>query len=825
MKKGNKSLISFILSMAVIVNMIFTVTITSHGSGEVFQGYEAPIVIRKNADECNVNSGSTHQSTRFNNVAGAADNFYKNFVVKTGMTPPNNQVEFAFEVVAPTAGSYEFYAETSIFNSPDYYSTYSIEINNNGNIIIDSSQILESTVIVANELIKYRYFDIDLAEGVNSIVIKAQKTNNSVSLNGHVNYWNFNIGNLRVVQIPNEEEPSPPPFSQSVDINFCVVYPGNSDPGGQVHKSTYMNNQQGVGGLYNYKNFAVPSATAPPDNLLEFRFTVDVPDTGSYELYAETSRYDLPNLYSPYMININNNGDVSIGSAEILESTVLVGNDLIKYRYFDIDLVEGQNTIVIKAEKMSQTVNGNYWNFSMRNLIVVEIPDEESGDPTPTPVIVSYNINECTLDSGSTHKSAQINNAGAADGYYKNFVVNNNTNVPKDNQFAFAFKVTVPQAGSYKFYAETSRYDRPTVYSPYKVSINGGNDITINAAQILEKTPIIGDDLVRYRYFNVDLEEGDNIIVFKAQKMSNSITANGTTNYWHYNMGNLRFVEILGDDPEIPSPTPFTDSIDINLCLVHPDANDPGGRVHVSSNKYNQPGIGGSYNYKNFVVPTGTQPQSGLLEFVFTVNVPASGRYEFYAETSAYDTPSEHSPYKININGGADITLDPSKILESTTLIANTLIKYRYFDIDLSEGINTITFKAEQMSQAVNGNHWSFNMCNLMVVQIFEEVLWSYSSAPFWVDNGDGTIDITAVVDNVSDISRDVIMTVAVYEIIEADVLRLKAVKAIPETVEETQAYLFENLPKNENYLYKVFFWENESYTPLLDPNTLVVTE
>ena len=330
--------------------------------------------------------------------------------------------------------------------------------------------------------------------------------------------------------------PTESPIVDRVYIDDCVVYPGDGDPGGKVHTSTWYEKVSGIGGiLYNYKNFVVTTKT-PPNSLLEFRFTVNVASAGSYKLFAETSKYDIPSSFSTYLINVNDGEDVFIDSSKVLESTPLIANNvLIKYRYFDIQLNQGVNTIVFKAQKMSQPVGANNWNFNMGYLTVEAV--DGGGSPTsppPTSTPSNGNVIHIEAEEASPFTGKEyVTDSYATNGAYYQIKVAGKSNLPAGGAVA-VFTVYNAVAGAYNLNAVISKLDDPAFSIAY-MKVNNGEYARISTfVNPNSGTMVHGGSLRLYDFGDVILTNGTNTITFMINEPR--VSYNDTTERYYMNI-------------------------------------------------------------------------------------------------------------------------------------------------------------------------------------------------------------------------------------------------------------------------------------------------
>lgn len=347
------------------------------------------------------------------------------------------------------------------------------------------------------------------------------------------------------------------------------------------------------------------------------------------------------------------------------------GDGSVVYEDGNVPLAEGENTIRVLVTGAATGAQNTY-TLTIQFADLIRVEAEAAGKWNGPDYIGNFEY---------------LTNAAATGGRFAGVTAYDPV---KTGGYRFEFPFTIPEEGNYSFAAVTGPYENQ-YYSPYSIKIDDGPYYPVNA-ELTRESQDLGGSLFKYYYNLIEtLSAGEHTLTLMWDTPTQA-NANAYTMWMDY-------VEIQETNtPPVPYAYPKKEQKP-DMRITSDKAAYEGETVAVDKDADTYWQI-----LRSDAMQQINADAAEAASVTFTVNAPETGDYIFRAATSAFDS-AFYSPYEIAVNG-TPVAVNYNALQEQKALLGlgADLTLYRYADITLNAGENTITFTPTGLVTAPGDN-------------------------------------------------------------------------------------------------------------------------
>ena len=347
------------------------------------------------------------------------------------------------------------------------------------------------------------------------------------------------------------------------------------------------------------------------------------------------------------------------------------GDGSVVYEDGNVPLAEGENTIRVLVTGAATGAQNTY-TLTIQFADLIRVEAEAARQWNGPDYIGAFEY---------------LTNAAATGGRFAGVTVYDPV---KTGGYRFEFPFTIPEEGNYSFAAVTGPYENQ-YYSPYSIKIDDGPYYPVNA-ELTRESQDLGGSLFKYYYNLIEtLSAGEHTLTLMWDTPTQA-NANAYTMWMDY-------VEIQETNtPPVPYAYPKKEQKP-DMRITSDKAAYEGETVAVDKDADTYWQI-----LRSDAMQQINADAAEAASVTFTVNAPETGDYIFRAATSAFDS-AFYSPYEIMVNG-TPVAVNYNALQEQKALLGlgADLTLYRYADIALNAGENTITFTPTGLVTAPGDN-------------------------------------------------------------------------------------------------------------------------
>ena len=347
------------------------------------------------------------------------------------------------------------------------------------------------------------------------------------------------------------------------------------------------------------------------------------------------------------------------------------GDGSVVYEDGNVPLAEGENTIRVLVTGAATGAQNTY-SLTIHFADLIRVEAEAAGKWNGPDYIGNFEY---------------LTNAAATGGRFAGVTAYDPV---KTGGYRFEFPFTIPEEGNYSFAAVTGPYENQ-YYSPYSIKIDDGPYYPVNA-ELTRESQDLGGSLFKYYYNLIEtLSAGEHTLTLMWDTPTQT-NANAYTMWMDY-------VEIQETNtPPVPYAYPKKEQKP-DMRITSDKAAYEGETVAVDKDADTYWQI-----LRSDAMQQINADAAEAASVTFTVNAPETGDYIFRAATPAFDS-AFYSPYEIMVNG-TPVAVNYNALQEQKALLGlgADLTLYRYADIALNAGENTITFTPTGLVTAPGDN-------------------------------------------------------------------------------------------------------------------------